>query len=117
MSACDPELFRQGHALVALRLGDSHPPLLEELCTRMRTSTLLVDWHYCGGIPVILYVGSLDEARSQLEKNLDWFNNEHLVYMGNTWPDRHGLPYATLTMADVTNSPTAKSIGQIWNKV
>jgi hypothetical protein len=113
MGECDPEVWRQGHALVCLRETPKH--IAEELCKRMRTSTLLVDWHYCGGRPVLLYIGKLEEARSALEKQLTWFNDEVKSYYKTRYPD---YPYkGYLSMDDVTDSPTAKSIGQVWNSL
>lgn len=115
-SSCEAEVWKQGHALLAIKLGDSSKDLIEELCKRMKSPTLLVDWHYCGGVPIILYLGTLEEARSSFEKQLEWFNKEHLAYMRQRWPkfEPHG-GFSTLTMDDVTTSPTAKSIGQVWN--
>lgn len=82
----------------------------------MKTPTLIVDWHYCGGRPVLLYIGKLDEARYKLKENLDWFNKTSEEWFRRNHPDLAGyFKLAHLSMDDVTNSPTAKSIGQVWN--
>jgi hypothetical protein len=113
-AACDEDIWREGNALVTI--SEAPKALVEELCRRMSNPPdLRVDWHYCGGRPIILYIGSLDLARAALEKQLEWFNSEcdrHFKERHPDWPSYYG---PVLKMEQVTRSRTAKSIGQLLN--
>lgn len=115
--ACDPDIWNEGNALVVL--GEAPKTLVEELCKRMNDPPhLRVDWHYCGGRAVILYIGSLETARVAIEKQIDWFNEEVVRDFSERYPDwphyNESHRRRALSMDMVTTSKTSKSIGQVW---
>lgn len=88
--SCEPEVFRQGHFLV--NLGEVHPVLVEELCKRMRTPTLLVDWHFVGGRCCMLYIGTHAEAVAKFAEHAEWYSKVDHLYKKNKYPEFYQDP-------------------------
>lgn len=82
--SCDSNIFQNGHFLV--NLGEVHPPLVEELCAKMRTPTLSVDWHFVGGRCCVLYLGDHSEAVQQFAQYARWYSDVHFEWRKKEYP-------------------------------
>lgn len=120
--ACDPEVFRQGHAILVC--GSTEKETMEDLIAKLKTPTVLFDWHYMGGVPILLYLGPYTEAVSVLAQHLDWFNDRrwedsqkeewtrtHIRHFGLEDAKARHYRYKVEDFA----APAMKSLGQCLN--
>lgn len=124
-ATCDTNVFADGHALLVCYGLEKEQ--MEELCARLKTSTLLFDWHFQGGVPILLYLGRYDQARAALEAQLDWINDkrwqncipchdiQYWLAQGDTLEQIKTRQFWAIPASRIAESG-AHSIGQIWHK-
>ncbi len=113
----DPEVFRDGHFL--LNLGEIDKPLVEQLLAKMRTPTLLLDWHFCGGRCYVLYLGNHAEAVARFAEFASWYSEENYRIMSAKYPELYSDGFCRRyewTVADCAEAGMV-SIGQVWNRI
>lgn len=114
--SCDPNIFKNGHALINLG-GDSTPEIIDELCcscnNELRESK--IDWHYQGGRAMVLYIGKYEEVVPVISKHLPQFNEMTEQYRKHEYPTLYqSFSPQTLTGEDCY-PPNMRTIGQILN--
>ncbi len=82
---CNSYVFRNGVTLVNLR--EVNPALADQLCERMCTDTLAVDWFFHGGSCIVLYVGQHSEAVRRFAEFAPWYSIAHDEYLRNEYAD------------------------------
>lgn len=123
--SCDPEIFRNGNALVVLmeQPGPMPTKVLDEIkehLTEASGGRVRFDWHPIGGRPMFLYLGEHSVAKETYLKERAYLQAASIKYQREWLAESRWSTFSVSSALGTEagpeiHGPGAKSIGQIWH--